>query len=74
MNALERHGIDHLSASSLNLWRASAVLWAASYLAGLKEDCSPAMWRGHAVEAGLRHALYGASIEEAREAATEPVR
>ena len=64
MNALERHGIDHLSASSLNLWRASPGLWSARYLAGLKDDANAAMWRGTAVEAGLRHVLYGAPIEE----------
>ena len=52
MNAFERHGIDHLSASSLNLRRASPGLWAARYLAGLSED-GAAMWRGSAVEAGL---------------------
>jgi hypothetical protein len=53
MNAFERHGIDHLSASSLNLWRASPGLWCARYLADLKEDGNLAMWRGTAVEAGI---------------------
>jgi hypothetical protein len=70
MNAFERHGIDHLS-SSLNLWRASPGLWSARYLADLKEDGNNAMWRGTAVEAGLRHVLYGAPLEEARQAAID---
>src|SRR5579864_5013383 len=68
MNAFERHGIDHLSASSLNLWRASPGLWAARYLAGLSED-GPAMWRGSAVEAGLARFLRGGDIGEAQHAA-----
>jgi hypothetical protein len=66
--ALERHGIDHLSASSLNLWRASPGLWVARYLAGISEK-SPAMWRGSAVEAGLAALWRGGSIDDARTAA-----
>src|SRR5437763_763641 len=65
MNPLERHGIHHLSPSSLNLWRASPGLWSARYLAGLKDD-NAAYWRGHAVEAGLLRLLLGGSIEEAQ--------
>jgi hypothetical protein len=65
MNPLERYGIDHLSPSSLNLWRASPGLWSARYLAGLKDE-NAAAWRGHAVEAGLVRLFRGGSIEEAR--------
>jgi hypothetical protein len=70
MNPLERYGIDHLSPSSLNLWRASPGLWSARYLAGLKDD-NAAMWRGHAVEAGLVRMFRGGSIGEARSAALD---
>jgi hypothetical protein len=66
MNALERHGIQHLSPSSLNLWRASPGLWAARYLAGIKDETNAAMWRGDAIETGLRHILSGANLEQAR--------
>jgi len=52
MNPLARYGIDHLSPSSLNLWRASPGLWSARYLAGFKDE-SAATWRGHAVEAAF---------------------
>ena len=64
-NAFERRGINHLSPSSLNLWRASPGLWAARYLAGLSED-GPAMWRGSAVEAGLARFLRSGDLAEAQ--------
>ena len=38
MNPLERHGIDHLSASSLNLWMANPREWAVRYLAKEAEE------------------------------------
>jgi hypothetical protein len=66
-----RHGIDHVSPSSLNLWRASPGLWSARYLAGIRDDGSAAMWRGTAVEVGLRHVLYGTSIDKAHQAAID---
>jgi hypothetical protein len=65
MNPLQRYGIDHLSPSSLNLWRASPGLWSARYLVGLKDE-NAAMWRGHAVETGLARLFRGGSISEAR--------
>jgi hypothetical protein len=67
--SFERHGIDHLSAASLNLWMANPREWAIRYLAKETEDAAePAMWRGTAVEAGLARLLCGASIEQARAA------
>ncbi len=35
-NAFERHGIDHLSPSSLNLWAAEPALWVMERLLGRK--------------------------------------
>ena len=65
----DRHGIDHLSPASLNLWMANPREWAVRYLAREAEDAAgPAMWRGTAVEMGLARRLCGGSIEQARAA------
>src|SRR5690349_19880222 len=69
MNAFERHGIDHLSASSLALYRAEPSLWVAKYLWKVRDEAGPAAWRGSAVEAGLDAALYGASYDDALDVA-----
>ena len=53
MNSFGRFGISHLSASSLNLWRASPGIFALRYLAKIKDSGNAAMWRGSAVENGL---------------------
>jgi hypothetical protein len=72
MSTLEWHGIDHLSASSLNLWMANPREWAVRYLAKEPpEEPDPAMWRGTAVEAGLATLLRTGSIERARNAAAD---
>ena len=52
----ENHGIDHLSASTINAW----VYDPASYLAGLAGVTSvfgPAAWRGTATEKGIQSAI-----------------
>lgn len=59
MNPFERHGIKHLSASSLRLYRDQPAAWVLRYLAGVKDEAGPAAWRGQAVEAGLDHCLLG---------------
>jgi hypothetical protein len=71
MTPLERHGIDHLSAGSLNLWIANPREWALRYLAGEREEADAGMWRGSAIEAGLARVLRGASPQEARTAALD---
>lgn len=58
MSAFQRHNIQHISASSLALFRAQPALWCLKYLAGFKDEAGPAAWRGSAVEAGLTHWLY----------------
>jgi Rad52/22 family double-strand break repair protein/PD-(D/E)XK nuclease superfamily len=68
----ERHDIDHLSASSLNLWIANPRQWAVRYLAQEPDDDGdPSLWRGTAVEAGLAQWFSGQSIENARAAACD---
>lgn len=69
MNSFARFGIDHLSASSLNLWRGAPGLWTLRYIAKLKDDGNPAMWRGTAVESGLAALLRGAKLEVANQVA-----
>ena len=70
MTPFDAHGIDHLSASSLNLWMANPREWAVRYLAKQEaEEPDPALWRGSAVEAGLTCWLRGGSVEQAQAAA-----
>jgi hypothetical protein len=40
MNDFERHGIDHLSPSSLNLWAAEPALWVMERLLGRRSPIS----------------------------------
>lgn len=65
MNAFARHGIEHLSPSSLNLWRENPGIWALRYLKRVKDEGSAAMWRGTAVENGLVALLRGVPLDEA---------
>jgi hypothetical protein len=65
MNPFEKHGIGHLSPSSLNLFIAQPGIWAWRYLARQKEASNERMLRGNAVEAGFVAALRGAEWAEA---------
>ena len=58
MSVFDRHGITHLSASSINLYRAEPALWVMRYLFGVKDEAGPGAWRGTAVEAGVDLVLY----------------
>lgn len=71
MNAFERHGIKHLSPSSINCWRETPGLWCLRYLQRIRDDGSPAMWRGTAVEAGMERLLRGQPLQPAVGAALE---
>lgn len=59
MNPFEKHGITHLSASSLNLYINQPALWAGKYLYGWRDDVGAKAWVGRAVEAGLTAAMHG---------------
>lgn len=61
----QKHGIDHLSVSSLKLWWNEPARWVAHYLYGVKDQRRPAAWRGDAVEAGLNHILAGMDDDNA---------
>ncbi len=66
----ERHGIEHLSASSCNLFAAEPALWILEKLLKRKGKVGAAAHRGNAVERGLALALMeGKSLEEAQAAA-----
>ncbi len=58
MNAFQRHGIDHLSASSVNLFIAQPALWCASYLMKKRPPVGPAAHRGTAIECGVEAGLF----------------
>lgn len=71
MNPFQRHGIKHLSPSSLNLWANEPALYVLKYLHGMKDDVGPSAKRGTAVEAGLDVFLLDrqATIEQCTEVA-----
>jgi len=54
-----RHGIKHLSNSSLRLFRDAPAVYIGKYLLGATDEVGPGAWRGLAVESGLDHLLYG---------------
>jgi len=58
MSAFARHGIDHLSASHLNLFISQPALWAVSYLLKKRTPVGPAAHRGSAIEYGVELGLF----------------
>jgi hypothetical protein len=61
MNGFEKHGVDHLSASSLNLWANAPDLWVMQYLHGLRTPMGAAAWRGICTEDAVVQILMGES-------------
>jgi len=61
----ERHGIDHLSPSSLRMWREAPVVWIGKYLLRAEDQAGPGAWRGKAVEIGVDRMLFGFSHDDA---------
>jgi hypothetical protein len=57
-NAFERHKLDHLSASSINLFVAQPAMWAMQKLMGRKSTVGPAAHRGTCIEAGVEMGLF----------------
>lgn len=54
-----RFGIDHLSASSINLWTSAPDIWVAKYLVGRSTPFGPAPLRGQCVEDAVAAILSG---------------
>ena len=65
MNGFERHNIDHLSASSINLWANAPDVWVMQYLHGLRTPMGAAPWRGICIEDAVVAALTGSDVETA---------
>ena len=64
-----RHGIDHLSPSSLRLWRDNQAVWIGRYLMHVPDEAGAKAWRGQAIEKGLDQVLFlGADHELAMRA------
>lgn len=70
-NNFAKHGIDHLSPSSLNLWLSAPGIWAWRYIGKVKDEGNASMWRGSAVEVGMAAMLRGQNIEVATAAALQ---
>jgi hypothetical protein len=70
-SSFERHGIDHLSASSINLFVAEPAMWAMQKLMGKKSGVGAAAHRGTSIEAGVEMGLFepDAPVEACQELA-----
>jgi len=71
MNGFEKHSIDHLSASSINLWLNAPDVWIMQYLHGLRTPMGAAPWRGICVEDAVVATLQGGSEQDAIKMALE---
>jgi hypothetical protein len=71
MNGFEKHGIDHLSASNINLWANAPDVWVMQYLYGKRTAIGPAPWRGICVEDAVVEILLGGKETEALDRAME---
>jgi hypothetical protein len=70
-NGFERHNIDHLSASSINLWANAPDVWVMQYLFGMRTPMGPAPWRGICVEDAVVATLMGGSEKDAIQTALD---
>lgn len=71
MDGFQKHGIDHLSSSSINLWSNAPDVWVMQYLFGKRTPMGPAPWRGICVEDAVVDTLLGGSEQNAIKAALE---
>lgn len=68
---LDRWGIKALSPSSLTCWANDRTEWVIRYALKQREAGSPAMNRGHAVEAGFNALLHGEDLTGAQRIAAD---
>ena len=71
MNGFEKHNIDHLSASSINLWTNAPDVWVAKYLHNFKGSFGPAARRGQCVETAVHLTITGGDFEQSVKTALE---
>lgn len=64
-DGFKRHNIDHLSASSINLWANAPDVWVMQYLFGKRTAMGAAPWRGICTEDAVVETLMGGSEAEA---------
>lgn len=62
MNAFEKHGINHLSASRLNKWIMQPALCLLE-LAGVSDKAGPAAWRGTAVDKAVTKSAFERDLD-----------
>lgn len=71
MNGFEKHGIKHLSASSINLWVNAPDVWVSQYLFGKRGPMSAAAMRGICTEDAVVAVLTGTGRAGALDQALE---
>lgn len=71
IDGFTKHGIDHLSASNINLWANAPDVWVMQYLYGKRTAMGPAPWRGICVEDAVVEILLGGKETEALDRAME---
>lgn len=71
MNGFEKHGIKHLSPSSINLWTNAPDVWVAQYLFGKRGPMSAAAMRGICTEDAVVAVLQGKNADGALDQALE---
>ena len=71
MNGFDKHGIKHLSASSINLWTNAPDVWVAQYLFGKRGPMSAAAMRGICTEDAVVAVLQGKNADGALDQALE---
>ena len=65
MSGFAKHNIDHLSASSINLWSNAPDVWVMQYLFGKRTAMGAAAWRGICTEDAVVETLMGGSEKDA---------
>ena len=71
MSGFDKHGIKHLSPSSINLWTNAPDVWVAQYLFGKRGPMSAAAMRGICTEDAVVAVLQGKNADGALDAALE---